>query len=569
MWPWTRHHGVESRREPGVIEVSSWVLAVDFGTSNTAAAHTGVRGHDIEAVPLSHRGNVMPSAVFVESDRSILVGDVARDRAQTNPAAYVPAPKRLVGQPTTRVAGIEVPVPTLIAAVLHSVIDRATRRHDGQPPQQLILTHPEAWSPQQIQTLLDAASQLGFGPDRVRTISEPRAAAHHYTRNTPLTAGERIAVFDFGGGTLDVAVLAATPRHGFDVVAARGDNRLGGRNLDAVIRQWVDLHLDDRDPDLLDYLRSPGGTRTRLALDDSIRRAKELLTETPTATVTIDPDTGTRHDLLLTRAELDNIIGGEIERGMLLARTVLHDAGVATAQDLCDIYLTGGSSRVPLVRGRLQYLGRVATLDDPKTVVARGALHALTTPTQPAAPTQQPEHPTRDVAETTRDTPTPAKRSSRGRWIAAAAAAAVIVLAAGAAVALTRAGNDTTATTTQQPAGSPTATTTASAPRDEAADEQAIRDLTKTFLAKAGSGTAADLNPMRCSTQQAPADSPPPTAMLTYTLGDFISVAVDADTASARFNIQETDAAGTRKGIMVGDYAYENDAWKWCGSSVQ
>ena len=551
---------------------TNWLLSIDYGTSNTAAAQTAVRGGDIEAVPLSHRGNLMPSAVFVESAQSILVGDVARDRATTNPAAYVPAPKRLVGQPTALVAGIELPVSALVAAVLRSVVERAVQRHDGRRPEQLILTHPEGWSPQQIHTLIDAAGRLGFGPDRVRTVSEPRAAAHHYTRTTPLHPGQRIAVFDFGGGTLDVAVLAATPRHGFDVVAARGDNRLGGRNLDAAIRHWVDRELDDTDPALLDHLRTPAGTSTRMALDDSVRRAKELLTEASTATIGIDTPAGRRHDLLLTRAQLDTIIGPEIDRGILLARTVFHDAGVADTHGLRDIYLTGGSSRVPLVRDRLQPLGRVATLDDPKTVVARGALHAFAPAVPQPAPPAQPPHPQTptytDPASPT--DPVPARRSTRTRWLAAAAAVGVLAVG-GAVAAIALTGNDSTDTAAGQPGGTDTSstTTTVSAPRDEQADKQAVRDLTSAFLAKAGSGTAADLNPMRCKTQQAPADSPAPTNTITYKVGDFISLAVDGDTASARFNLEETDSAGTRKGIMVGDYAYEDDAWKWCGSSVQ
>lgn len=549
---------------------AGWILGVDFGTSNTAAAHTSVRTGDIETLPLSHRGNLMPSNVLVRSGE-ILVGDVATANAYTDPAAYVPAPKLFAGQPSIRVGVGDVPVVELIAAVLKAVVDRAVGVHNGNRPDLLVLTHPVAWAPAAIDTLVDAAIHIGFGRHQIRTVSEPVAAAQFYTRTTTLTPGERIAVFDFGGGTLDVAVLATGGGHTFDVIASRGDNRLGGRNLDAKIRQWVDTELRDEDPDLREHLRSPAGARSRIALDESVLRAKELLTDAPTATVTVDTASGHQHSLQLSRDQLDHIIGPEIDRGILLARTVLHDARIGGPDDLAAFYLTGGSSRIPLVRHRLQQLGRVATLDDPKTVVARGALYAVTA----AAPTTSAVPPAQLVGSAPTAQPTAAldaaAKSSRTKWIAAAGVG--VLAAGGVAIALTSGGNDSAdaapeATGAPQTSQEATATPE-SAPRDQAADEKAIRDLTTEFLAKAGSGSAAELNPMRCADQQAPTDSPKPTTTLTYSVGDFISTSVTGDTASARFNLQEKDEAGTRTGIMVGDYAYENGSWKWCGSSVQ
>lgn len=554
-------------------QVSGWVLAIDFGTSNTAAAHTGVRSGAVETLPLSHHGNLMPSAVFVESPASILVGEVALNRAQMNPAAFVAAPKRMVGQGMVRVNNVDVPDTVLVAAVFGAVLERGIGVHGGQPPEGLVLTHPEAWSPQQVQVLVDAAALVGFARSRVRTVSEPRAAAHFYARNNRMSAGERIAVFDFGGGTLDIAVLAATEQHSFEVIAARGDNRLGGKNLDAALRHWVDEQLRDHDPALLEFLRTPAALRVSRQLDESLRRAKELLSEAPSATIAVESNSGRQETLTLTRGELDFVIGHHIGRAIGLTQTVFHDARLTGPRDLRALYLTGGSSRIPLVHERLRDLGPVATLDDPKTVVVQGALHAAGG--YATATTALSGRPDPQPAQTAAAVPTPAPRRNRTIWVAVGLA--TIVVAAVVAVLVTATGGGAQPEATSPTAdgvsshatASTSASVTTSAPaRDRTADEQAIKTLTTAYIPKAGNGTAAELNPMRCAKSQRAPDSPNGTVI--YTLGTFISVSVSGDTGSARFNLQQTDSAGgVSKGIMVGDYAYEGGAWKWCAGTVQ
>ncbi|MFC4605825.1 Hsp70 family protein [Rhodococcus kronopolitis] len=353
-----------------------WVLGIDFGTSNTAAAHTGPVSGSVETLQLSHNRTTMSSSVFVESPDRIAVGDVAADRAESNPAAFMPSPKRTVAQGVVNVNGYDLPASAPVAAVLESVMTRALGAHGGAAPAELVLTHPEAWSPREIQVLLDAAAGLGLDASQIRTVSEPRAAAHYYSRAHALAPGTKIAVFDFGGGTLDIAVLEANEAGTFDVVAARGDNGLGGKNFDAFVRRWVDQQLEDRDPDLLHYLRREAPMDVRYALDDSIRRAKELLSEAPSATITVTGGDGRSERFQLTREEFEELISPALEKAVHLTRATLADARVTDPSQLEALYLTGGSSRIPIVHERLAELGPIATLDDPKTVVAQGAIAA-------------------------------------------------------------------------------------------------------------------------------------------------------------------------------------------------
>lgn len=458
-----------------------WVLAVDFGTSNTAAAQTDAIGGTISTLPLSHNSNLLPSAVFVESPDAIVVGEVALNRAETNPGAFLASPKRVIGHGMLSLNGYDLDPALPIAAILSAVLARAVAAHDGQPPARLVLTHPEGWPPQEIQVLLSAAGRLGFTGDRVTTVSEPRAAAHFYTRTDTIAAGEKIAVFDFGGGTLDIAVLSATDTGGFTVIAARGDNGLGGKNLDAIIRRWVDQELRESNPELLDYLRRDAPVNVLRGLEESIRRAKELLSEAPSATITVAAP-GQQETLSLTRDEFDDLITPEIDRAVSLTQATLADAGV-TGGDLKALYLTGGSSRIPLVHQRLAALGPIATLDDPKTVVARGALIATqaqapapATPqsatSPPAAPapvpaptaqlsasswpgTQQPA-PQRFPADVHADQPAPAAKSRKPLLIGAAVLAAVVVIGGGIVAAQALGGGDSDADTTITASGSPT-----------------------------------------------------------------------------------------------------------------
>lgn len=362
----------------------TWTLAIDFGTSNTAAAHTNpVRG-TIEAVSLAHDSTTMPSAVYIQDASTILTGDAALNAAQADPVGYVAWPKRFIPQGNVQVRGEDVPASAPVAAVIRAVIERASRAHEGTPPDRVVLTHPEAWSDTEIGTLLNAAQEAGIPLSRVQTISEPVAAAHYYAAGGAVDAGDTVAVFDFGGGTLDVAVLRAAEDGSFHVVAAEGDSALGGRSLDYALHRWVERQLEDEYPDLYEHVRAPQVAEQH-QLDTSIRRAKELLSDASSATITVSGG-GEQARLLITRAEFESLIEPQLERAAAVTREALEAAGVREAHDLKALYLTGGTTRVPLVQEMLKDLGPVSTLDDPKTVTAQGALAAFAPPAAPAAP---------------------------------------------------------------------------------------------------------------------------------------------------------------------------------------
>lgn len=350
---------------------AQWHIAVDFGTSNSAAAHTAPMTGAVETLPLSHRSNLIPSAVFVQADGAIHCGDSAISLGRRDPSRLVPAPKRYIGHDQVQVAGHDVPLNALIGAVLYGVLERGRAQHSGENPTTVTLTHPESWSVHNVDMLLSAAATVGLSKDTIRTISEPRAAAIHYAAQQHIPAGSHVAVFDFGGGTLDIAVLRAEQNGDFSVVAAKGDNTLGGRTIDNVLYRWVLDQVEHNDPDTADELKS-AEVSVMHSLDQSIREAKEMLSDTSSATITVSTPRG-EHDFLITRDEFNTLIDKVVGRAVELTQAALSQAGVDKST---QIYMTGGSSRIPYVQNRLGEVGTVMTLDDPKTVVARGALAA-------------------------------------------------------------------------------------------------------------------------------------------------------------------------------------------------
>lgn len=348
------------------------VLAVDFGSSNTAAAFRDASGHSTR-IKLSAEGYLMPSAVF-RNDDTIVVGRTAVQAAITDPAAFEISPKRRIGDGSILLGADEIGVSRLISAVLAEVF-ALSRRAMGVVADEVVLTHPDTWAGPRQQRLVDAAVAAGVARERIRLVSEATSAAWYYTvAASQLPVGSRLAVFDFGAGTCDVAVLDKRQDSTFEVVAADGIEGFGGQDLDARIFAWVRRQLADSDPALGESVANEPASR--LTLTDRIREAKEALSEAASAPIVVSGSAGGAV-LALTRDEFEGLVGRDIDRAVALTRDVLADAeGRRPATSPVTIYLTGGSSAIPLVQARLSALGTVAALGDPKTVVAQGALLA-------------------------------------------------------------------------------------------------------------------------------------------------------------------------------------------------
>ena len=159
-----------------------WVLAVDFGTTATAAAVREPGGR-VAGLVLPDGTSTMPSSVLADPN-GVLVGTKADSAAGYGLDRYQPTPKRDVGRASVLLGATEFRPCALIAAVYAAVIGEAVRQHNHRPPQQLVLTHPVDWSDRRLDVLREAVSlaadQLGISLPDPTFMPEPVAAATHY-----------------------------------------------------------------------------------------------------------------------------------------------------------------------------------------------------------------------------------------------------------------------------------------------------------------------------------------------------------------------------------------------------
>ncbi|GIG87624.1 hsp70 family protein [Plantactinospora endophytica] len=369
-------------------------LAIDLGTTHTVAmvrrdTHQPARTLLFDGSPL------LASATHLGPDGTVHTGRDAVRLGGTDPQRYEPHPKRRIDDGTLLLGTDEVPVERLLTATLRRVADEA-RTAGVDPAATTVLTCPADWGQPRRTLLRTAAAHAGLGP--VRLLDEPVAAATYCAQvlHQQLPVGGAIGIFDFGGGTLDVAVVRREPT-ALRVLATGGLDDLGGLDIDDALVAHLGQLVALRDPEQwrrLHHPDTPAERRDRQTFWTEVRAAKEMLSRTASAPVQVP---GRDDPLHLTRDELDRIAGPLVARAVDETRRTLDRAGV-DARHLTGLLLVGGSSRLPLVASRLHArLGIAPTVpEQPELPVAYGAIHHTgpdTATRHPATPTSGPPHP--------------------------------------------------------------------------------------------------------------------------------------------------------------------------------
>ena len=367
----------------------SRIVGIDLGTTNSLVAcvddHTGLP----VVIPGADGGRLLPSVVAFTPD-GILVGEGARRQLARRPADTVYSVKRLMGRGwedvkdelrylpfrvrpaegivKLAVGGREVTPPEVSAIVLRTLKERA-EAHFGEPVERAVVTVPAYFNDSQRQATKDAGRIAGL--DVLRIVNEPTAASLAYGLHR-LGQGV-IAVYDLGGGTFDISILRVKDGI-FEVLATNGDTHLGGDDLDRALMLWL---LDDvrarhradlsRDGDLA------GDPEAMQELRLAAEAAKIRLSSEERTTLTL-PFSGFTYRRTISRAELEPLVEPLVARTLGPCRQALADAGLGPS-DIDQVVLVGGSTRVPLVRRRVQELfGRMPHSQlDPDEVVALGA----------------------------------------------------------------------------------------------------------------------------------------------------------------------------------------------------
>ena len=346
------------------------IIGIDLGTTNSCVSV--MEGNDAVVVANSEGQRTTPSIVGFTAKGDRLVGQPAKNQIVTNAENTVFSIKRFMGRKYHEVPNelsmipykvgsgandsIRIDIrgkeysPEEISAVILQKMKKTAEDYLGEPVTEAVITVPAYFNDAQRQATKDAGKIAGL--DVKRIVNEPTAAALAYGFGKDSSKDEKIAVYDFGGGTFDISILELGDGV-FEVKSTNGDTHLGGDNMDQRIIEWlVSSFKADTGIDL---------TSDKMALQrlkESAEKAKIELSSSSQAEINIPfitaDATGPKHLLMtLTRAKFEQLVADLIERTKVPCENALRDAGLK-ASDIDQVILVGGSTRVPAVQAMVK-----------------------------------------------------------------------------------------------------------------------------------------------------------------------------------------------------------------------
>ena len=343
------------------------IIGIDLGTSNSAAAV--LRGGKPVIIPstegITLSGKAFPSYVAITADGNKLVGEPARRQAVENPEGTARAFKRRMGKrEKIRLRDKEF-TPEQLSAFLLQKIKNDAEAYLGEPVEKAVVTVPAYFNDNQRSATIDACKIAGL--EVIRLVNEPTAAALAYGLDR---SGEdiKIAVIDFGGGTLDVTIMEFG-NGVFEVKSTSGDTQLGGTDMnESIFEHLAEKFKEQSGIDIR------GDKKASARLIEASEIAKIDLTTSTTTHISLPYISADKHlDLDLTRTELERLVRPVVERCKGPIEQALSDASITG--DVDRIVFVGGPTRMPVVREYFEkLLGKQAEGGvDPMECVASGA----------------------------------------------------------------------------------------------------------------------------------------------------------------------------------------------------
>jgi len=320
----------------------SRIIGIDLGTTNSCVAV--MEGNEPVIIPNTAGGRTTPSIVAFTANGERLVGEIAKRQAVTNPDRTVSSIKREMGSDCKVRINSRTYTPQEISAMILQRLKMDAESYLGETVTDAVITVPAYFSDAQRQATKDAGTIAGLNVQRI--INEPTAAALAYGVDKDF--GQKILVYDLGGGTFDVSVLDIGSGV-IEVLATAGNNRLGGDDFDLCIMDWIvqefkKSHKSDLSKDATAMQR----------IKEAAEKAKIELSATTSTNINL-PYITSRHgepqhiDLMLTRAKFNELTRHLVQATQGPVQQALADSGISASQ-IAKVLMVGGSSRIPAVQ---------------------------------------------------------------------------------------------------------------------------------------------------------------------------------------------------------------------------
>ena len=320
----------------------SKIIGIDLGTTNSCVSV--MEGGEARVIPNPEGNRTTPSVVAFKNGERI-VGDAAKRQLITNKDT-VYSIKRLMGtNEKVTLEGKEY-TPQEISAMILTYLKNYAEAYLGEKVEKAVITVPAYFNDAQRQATKDAGKIAGL--DVVRIINEPTASALAFGSDKESSKEQKILVYDLGGGTFDVSILDIADGT-FEVLSTNGDTHLGGDDFDEAIINWLaDNFKRENNIDL---------RQDKMALQrlkEAAEKAKKDLsgmvqTQISLPFISAGPAGPLHLEATLTRAQFNEMTKGLVERTLVPVRQALKDAGL-TANDINQVLLVGGSTRIPAVQ---------------------------------------------------------------------------------------------------------------------------------------------------------------------------------------------------------------------------
>lgn len=333
------------------------IIGIDLGTTNSCVAV--VEGGRPTVIPNAEGQRTTPSVVAFAKSGERLVGDPAKRQAVTNAPRTIASVKRKMGSDERIPIDGKCFSPQEISAMILQKLKADAEAYLGEPVTEAVITVPAYFNDAQRQATKDAGRIAGLNVKRI--INEPTAAALAYGLDNGKT--QKVMVYDLGGGTFDVSLIQIGDGI-VQVLATCGDNHLGGDDFDARVADWLVRNFAAENQ--VDLTRDP--VAMQRVREEAEKAKKELSAATHTEInlpfITVGPNGPLHLQAELTRAKFDELTADLVERTALPVRNALRDAHLA-ANDLDQVLLVGGSTRIPAVQAKVM---RMIDLEPSKTL---------------------------------------------------------------------------------------------------------------------------------------------------------------------------------------------------------